>query len=137
VAFSRQLRLWRIDPCGGWFGGRRGRLVDKARGVLVERAVEGELASRVNGVDLAVMHLIRGHQADPGMVMVLVVPVEEPATKAPGILDAAMHHFEAYFSDNLKLALAVYRDARLEVTERGVTLMPSRPPVAPKQIATR
>jgi replication initiator protein len=49
----------------------------------------------------------------------------------------SMHHFEAYFCDNLKLALAVYRDARLEVTERGVTLMPSRPPVAPKQIASR
>jgi hypothetical protein len=49
----------------------------------------------------------------------------------------SLHHFEAYFIDNLKLALAVYRDARIEVTERGVTLIPSRPPVAPRQVAVR
>jgi len=43
----------------------------------------------MHGVDLAVMHLVRGHQADPAMVMVLVVPVEEGAAEASGILDAA------------------------------------------------
>jgi hypothetical protein len=47
----------------------------------------------------------------------------------------ARHHFEASFTDNLRLALAVYRDAKVDVTERGVTLMPSKPPVAPRQIA--
>ena len=49
----------------------------------------------------------------------------------------AIHHFEAYFTDNLRLALAVYRDARVDVTERGITLIPSRPPVAPKIVALR
>jgi Plasmid encoded RepA protein len=41
----------------------------------------------------------------------------------------ARHHFESSFTENLRLALAVYRDARVDVTERGVTLLPSRPPV--------
>jgi hypothetical protein len=31
----------------------------------------------MHGVDLTVMHLVRRHEADPGMVMVLVVPVKE------------------------------------------------------------
>lgn len=47
----------------------------------------------------------------------------------------AMRHFRFNFNNNLGLALAVYRDARVEVTERGVDLYPSRPPVAPRQIA--
>lgn len=47
----------------------------------------------------------------------------------------ARHHFEASFTENLRLTLAVYRDAKIEVTARGMTLMPSRPPVAPKLLA--
>jgi hypothetical protein len=35
------------------------------------------------------MHLVRGHQADPGVVVVLVVPIEEFPAKASGVLDAA------------------------------------------------
>ena len=45
------------------------------------------------------------------------------------------HHFRRTFSENLELALAVYRDARVEVTERGLTLYHSRPPVAPHSVA--
>jgi hypothetical protein len=47
----------------------------------------------------------------------------------------SMRHFRQTFGDNLRLALAVYRDARVEMTERGVDLFPSKPPVAPKMIA--
>jgi hypothetical protein len=47
----------------------------------------------------------------------------------------AVGHFKATFLDNLNLALAVYRDAKVEVTERGVDLYPSRPPIAPRQVA--
>ena len=43
-----------------------------------------------------------------------------------------MFHFRPSFSENLRLALAVYRDARAEVTERGVDLYPSRPPISPR-----
>src|SRR5271170_7612343 len=84
----RCFRLWRVDPCGGWFGGWDWRFFDETLRVLPERLIEGELAGRVNCVDLAVMHLVRGHEADPAMVMVLVVPVEETAAEAGGILDA-------------------------------------------------
>ena len=43
-----------------------------------------------------------------------------------------MRHFRMTFSMNLDLALAVYREARIEVTERGLILHHSKPPVAPK-----
>src|SRR5580765_2994520 len=82
-------RLWRIDPCVGWFGWRDRRFFDEALRVSPECLVEGELAGRVNGVHLAVMHLVRGHEADPGMVMVLVVPIDKAAAEASGILDAS------------------------------------------------
>jgi hypothetical protein len=63
-------------------------------------------------------------------------PVSWPALKGQfGTGFRARHHFEASFTDNLRLALAVYRDAKVDVTERGVTLMPSKPPVTPRQIA--
>jgi hypothetical protein len=42
-------------------------------------------------------------------------------------------HFKPRFLENLYLALAVYRDANVEIDERGLILRPSRPPVAPKQ----
>ena len=41
-----------------------------------------------------------------------------------------MRSFKQRFQPNLDLALAVYRAAKTETSERGVTLYPSRPPVA-------
>jgi hypothetical protein len=38
-------------------------------------------------------------------------------------------HFKAAFTESLQLALAVYREARVEVTPTGLTLRPSPPPV--------
>jgi hypothetical protein len=38
-------------------------------------------------------------------------------------------HFKAAFNESLALALAVYRDARVEVTPTGLILKPSPPPV--------
>lgn len=38
-------------------------------------------------------------------------------------------HFKPAFTESLALAQAVYRDARVEVTEAGLTLKPSPPPV--------
>jgi hypothetical protein len=38
-------------------------------------------------------------------------------------------HFKPAFTEGLELAQAVYRDARIEVTETGVILKPSPPPV--------
>lgn len=42
-----------------------------------------------------------------------------------------LDHFKDQFKDTLALATAVYPDADVEVHERGITLRPSRPPVAP------
>ena len=43
-----------------------------------------------------------------------------------------MDHFRPTFRENLGLALAVYPAAVVDVTERGLILHPSRPPVASK-----
>lgn len=41
-----------------------------------------------------------------------------------------LSHLKANFIDSLNLALSVYPDARVEVTDEGLVLHPSRPPVA-------
>jgi hypothetical protein len=45
---------------------------------------------------------------------------------------ARMDNFRAKLIESLKLALAVYPDARVDVNESGLVLHPSRPPVAPR-----
>ena len=46
-----------------------------------------------------------------------------------------LHHFKPRFLENLHLACAVYPGADVGVDERGLTLRPSRPPVAPRSAA--
>jgi hypothetical protein len=41
-------------------------------------------------------------------------------------------HFRMRFIDSLKVALAVYPDAEVDLDEKGLILKPSRPPVAPR-----
>jgi hypothetical protein len=41
-------------------------------------------------------------------------------------------NFRTKFSENLRLAMAVYPDAKVQVEDRGLILEPSRPPVAPR-----
>jgi len=41
-------------------------------------------------------------------------------------------HFKMRFIDALKVATAVYPDANVELVDKGLTLKPSRPPVAPR-----
>jgi hypothetical protein len=48
---------------------------------------------------------------------------------------ARLDHFRAVFRQPLELALAVYPEARVDVDGRGVTLNPSRPPVASKVVS--
>jgi hypothetical protein len=48
-----------------------------------------------------------------------------------------LDNFRARFNDNLRLALAVYPAARVEVDENGLILHPSRPPVAPREKSFR
>jgi hypothetical protein len=47
-----------------------------------------------------------------------------------------LDHFRAVFIENLNLALAVYPDAKVETSARGLTLQPSRPPIAPRSKVT-
>ena len=44
-----------------------------------------------------------------------------------------MDNFRVTFLDNLKLTLAVYPDAKVDVEERGLVLHPSRPPVQERE----
>jgi hypothetical protein len=50
---------------------------------------------------------------------------------------AKLYHFKAKFPAVLALATAVYPDAKLEITDAGVILQTSRPPVVPKLISRR
>ncbi|HKM52828.1 MAG TPA: replication protein RepA [Isosphaeraceae bacterium] len=43
-----------------------------------------------------------------------------------------MDNFRAKFTENLRLAMAVYPAAKVEGTDRGLLLHPSRPPVLPR-----
>lgn len=48
-----------------------------------------------------------------------------------------LYHFKSKWPKALQLALAVYRDAKVEIGDEGVTLHPSRPPVAPRLLTAR
>src|SRR5450432_1138929 len=82
-------RRGRVDPCCGWFGGWNGRFCHEPSGVFAERLIEDDLACCVNGIGLAVMHLVRCHQTNSGMMVVLVVPVKEASAEDLSILDTA------------------------------------------------
>jgi hypothetical protein len=56
------------------------------------------------------MHLIGCHQADAGMMMLLIIPIEEVAAECLGILNAAealwklrlvLHRFEVAFRERI------------------------------------
>jgi hypothetical protein len=57
--------------------------------VVAAGLIEGLLAGGVDDIHLAIVDLVRGHEADPGVMMILVVPVEEPTAEGLGVVDAA------------------------------------------------
>jgi len=58
-----------------------------------------------------------------------------PALKSQfGTGFSKLYHFKNKFPGTLSLAQAVYPHAKLQVTDQGVVLKPSRPPVAPRLI---
>jgi len=68
---------------------------------------------------------------------VLQVPrvIPWPALKAQfGVGFGRLDHFKTTFVQSIGLALAVYRDAKVEAEDKGLKLFPSRPPVAPRLI---
>ena len=72
---------WRVDPGGGWF--------ERRFWIGLESAVEGFLAGCVDLVGLTVVDLVRRHQADASMVMILIIPIEKAAAERLCVLDAA------------------------------------------------
>jgi hypothetical protein len=76
----------RIDPSRDGLCRRFWLLCDEAFWVSAEGAVECDLTGGVDVVGLTVVHLVGRHQADAGMVMVLIVPVEEAAAEYFGVL---------------------------------------------------
>ena len=63
-------------------------------------------------------------------------PIPWPALKVQfGTGFARIDHFRTTFLMAVRLALAVYREAKVEVDERGLLLHPSRPPVSPRIVA--
>lgn len=61
-----------------------------------------------------------------------------PALKGQfGTAFKELYHFKPRFTSTLALATAVYPGAHVEVTQLGVILKPSRPPVAPRLAAVR
>ena len=71
MALSRADR-W-IDPSGDWLGRWFWWLVDEALWGVAAGPIEGPLAGGVDGLHLAVVDLVRGHEADPSVMVVLVV----------------------------------------------------------------
>jgi hypothetical protein len=80
---------WRVDPGRGWFERWFRRLFHEAFWIGLEGAVEGFLAGCVDLVGLTVVDLVRRHQADASMVMILIIPIEEATAERLCILDAA------------------------------------------------
>ena len=85
-----------VDPDGGRFCWWLWRLFDEALGIGVEGTIEGVLSGSMDGVSLAVMDLVRGHQPETNMVMVLIVPGEELAAELACILNAAEAFWESW-----------------------------------------
>ena len=99
-----------INPSRDRLCRRFGLLSDEAFGVSAEGAIKRGLTGGMDSVDLAVVHLVGRRQADAGMVMVLIVPLEEAATERLGVLDAAealrklrliFHGFEVAFRERV------------------------------------
>jgi Plasmid encoded RepA protein len=60
-------------------------------------------------------------------------PVSWTALKAQfGTGFSRMDHFKPTFVENLNLAMAVYPEAKVDVGDKGVTLLPSSAPISPK-----
>jgi hypothetical protein len=79
----------RVDPGLGWHRRRHGDFADEAFRVCLVCLCQDVLTGGMDGLGLAVMHLVGGHQSDADVMVILVVPSEEAAAECPGILNAA------------------------------------------------
>ena len=84
---SGLLAVGLVDPRGGRQCGRAWRVADEALGSRGVGGVQDACAIGVDGVRLAVVDGGGGHQADPGVAVLLVVPVEEVAAERACVVD--------------------------------------------------
>ena len=103
----------------------------KRHPVPIEEAAIGAISNNSMAIDIYVWLAYRLHS------LTKPTKLSWRATKGQfGTGIAAMNNFRRLFLPNLKLALAVYPAAHVVVGEdgEGLTLYPSKPPVAAKQI---
>ncbi len=86
-------------------------------GCTEECGVEVFLASGVDVVRLPEVDLIGGHKADAGVVVVLVVPGEEPSAERTGVIDG----FKPFWEFRL-----IFQGLELGFRERVVSLLLAR-----------
>ena len=101
----------------------------KKHPVPLEEAAIRRISNNSQALDVYCWLAYRLHALDRA------TPMTWAALKAQfGIGVGRMVDFRRLFFPNLALAMAVYPDAKVEQTNIGLVLYPSRPPVAPRQI---
>jgi hypothetical protein len=123
------------DPAQGTLFAQHARLSEaffislQKHPVPIEEAAVRAIANNSMAIDIYAWLAYRLH------VLTKPTPVSWRALKQQfGISFSRLDNFRVTFSLNLRLALAVYRDAKVEDEPGGLLLYPSRPPVAPRQI---
>lgn len=104
----------------------------KRHPVPIEEAAIGAISNNSMAIDIYVWLAYRLHSLSKP------TPLSWRAVKMQfGAGFAAMNNFKSKFLPNLRLAMAVYPDARVTVEDsgKGLVLYPSKPPVAAKQVS--
>lgn len=124
------------DPSQGTLFAQHARLSEaffeslKKHPVPIEEAAVRAISNNSMAIDIYAWLAYRLHSLQKP------TPVSWHALKQQfGISFSRLDNFKTTFSTNLRLALAVYRSAKVEDGQAGLILHPSRPPVAPRQIA--
>ncbi len=99
-----------IDPDGGRFGWRHGRVFHEPLGCMTERLIECGLPGGMHRVGLAIVDLVGCHQSETDMVMIVIVPAEEAtaellrvfaASEAAGKLRLVFQGLEVAFRERV------------------------------------
>jgi hypothetical protein len=124
------------DPSQGTLFAQYARLSEaffeslKKHPVPIEEAAVRAISNNSMAIDIYAWLAYRLHSLQKP------TPVSWRALKQQfGTSFSRIDNFRTTFLSNLKLALAVYRDAKVDEGQGGLVVHPSRPPVAPRQIA--
>jgi hypothetical protein len=103
----------------------------KRHPVPVEEAAIKSISNNSKAIDIYCWLAYRLHSLERP------TPVTWKALHAQfGASVARLDNFRSFFRPALDLAMAVYPEARVDITDRGLTLNPSKPPVSPKTLST-